>query len=69
MCVIEAYQKLKHSDYIQITKEYGLFYKEGYFYIVPCIYFSKCGKYFEVFIDFLKWEYYAAYKLDFNEEE
>lgn len=69
MFLIEVYQKFNNKEFIQIKKEYGIFYKDIEFYIIPSISFTKCNKYFEIMVDFIKWEYYAAYSLDFEDDE
>lgn len=69
MFIIECYQKIKRKDYIQIDKEYGIFYKESNFYITPNVQVTKLSESVEIIIDFLKWEYYACYELHFAKDD
>ena len=66
-CIIEIYYRIIKIDINGIVKEYGI-YKDEYWYIIPTISISKCGKYFEVMVEFLCFKYYSSYKVDKDEE-
>lgn len=69
LCVIELYYKCTSQNFLEIGKDYGIYCKETDCHIIPTISFNKVGSYFEVKANFLKWEYYSAYKLKFDEDE
>ena len=68
LCVIEIYYRIIKTYINGITKQYGI-YKDDYLYIIPTIRISKCGKYFEIIIQWLCFQYYSSYKIDKDEEE
>ena len=68
ICVIEIYYRIVKVDITGITKEYGV-YKDDSWYIIPTIRISKCGKYFEIIVEFLCFQYYSSYKVDKDEEK
>ena len=68
ICVIEIYYRIVKVDITGITKEYGV-YKDDSWYIIPTIRISKCGKYFEIIVEFLCFQYYSSYKVDKDDEE
>ena len=48
------------------------FYKdsnEGYYYIIPTFGFTYSGKYFEIKLQWLTLVYYAAYYLEFMDDD
>ena len=68
LCVLELYFKIVKRDFIEIEKSYAIYHKEIVFYIIPTIGFYKSGKFFEIKVDFLGFEYYAAYSLHFTDD-
>ena len=68
LCVIEIYYRIIKKNINGITKDYGI-YKDDSWYIIPTIRISKCGKYFEIMVQWLCFQYYSSYKIDKNEEE
>ena len=68
LCVIETYYRIIKKDINGVTKHYGI-YKDSVWYIIPTIRISKCGKYFEIMVHLLCFQYYSSYKIDKDEEE
>lgn len=68
LCVIEMYYRIVKVDINGVTKEYGIYRDDGW-YIIPTIKVSKTGKYFEITIEWLCFQYYASYKIDKDDEK
>ena len=68
LCVIEIYHRIVKVDINGITKQYGV-YKDDSWYIIPTIRISKSGKYFEIIVEWLCFQYYSAYNIDKDDEE
>ena len=67
LCIIEIYHRIVKVNINGITKEYGM-YKDDSWYIIPSIKVSKSGKYFEINVEWLCFQYYSAYKIDKDDE-
>ncbi len=67
LCIIEIYYRIIKVDIDGIDKQYGI-YKDDCWYIIPTIRISKCGKYFEIMVEFLCFQYYISYKIDKDDE-
>ena len=67
LCIIEIYYRIIKVDIDGIDKQYGI-YKDDGWYIIPTIRISKCGKYFEIMVEFLCFQYYISYKIDKDDE-
>ena len=68
LCCIEIYHRIVKIDINGIKKHYGI-YNDGQWYIIPTISFSKEGKYFELMMYWLCFQYYSSYIIDKDEEE
>jgi hypothetical protein len=68
LCGIELYYKIKVVEINGIEKGYGIYIDDSW-YIIPTIRISKTGKYFEIMIEFLCFQYYSCYNIDKDEEE
>lgn len=65
--VIEIYYSITKTYINGIAKSYGV-YKDDSWYIVPTIRVSKCGKYFEIMVEWLCFQYYSSYKIDKDDD-
>ena len=65
--VIETYHRIVKVDINGITKQYGM-YKDDQWYFIPTISFSKTNKYFEIMVYWLCFQYYSAYNVDKDKE-
>lgn len=69
LCIIEVYNRIKGTKYIEIEKVYGIYKPEG-FYIIPTI---KCDIYgdspvrFDLSFIWFKLEYYSSYCLKYED--
>lgn len=68
LCVIEIYHRIVKVDINGITKQYGV-YKDDSWYIIPTIRISKSGKYFEIIVEWLCFQYYSCYNIDKDDDE
>ena len=68
LCCVELYYKIKGIGTNGLTKGYGIYIDDSW-YIIPTIRFSKPGKYFEVMIEFLCFQYYSCYNIDKDEPD
>ena len=68
LCIIEIYYRIIKKDINGIDKSYGI-YKSDSLYIIPTIRICKSGKYFEIMVEFLYFQYYSCYNIDKDDEE
>lgn len=67
LCIIELYNKIKGTDFIEIHKEYGI-YKSSTFCIIPTIEIHCCSC-VEITFKWLCFQYYNFYKLIYEKDE
>lgn len=71
LCIIEVYNKLKDTKYLEVNKTYGI-YKPGDFYIIPTITCSVYGNHpirFDISFMWLNLKYYSSYCLIYEDDE
>jgi len=68
LCIIEIYYRTIKKHINGITKEYGI-YKDDILYIIPTIRISKTGRYLEIMVEWLYFQYYSCYNIDKDYEE
>lgn len=66
--IIEIYYRIIKVDINGVTKQFGV-YKDDSWYIIPTISICKSGKYFEIIVEWLCFQYYSCYNIDKDEEE
>lgn len=66
--LLQIYYYIKGNKVIEAHKDF-CFYIADNFYILPTITISHTGKYFEIMFHWLKFEYYEATCLEFENEE
>ena len=68
LCVIEIYHRIVKVEINGIDKSYGI-YKDDSWYIIPTISICKSGKYFEITVKWLCFQYYSSYNIDKDDEK
>lgn len=68
LCIIEIYYHIIKVDINGIIKECGI-YTDATWYIIPTIKVSKAGKYFEIIVEWLCFQYYSCYNINIDDEE
>lgn len=71
LCIIEVYNKLKDTKYLEVNKTYSI-YKPEDFYIIPTITCSVYGNHptrFDISFIWLKLKYYSSYCLTYEDDE
>lgn len=68
LTLLQIYYYIKGNKIIEAHRD-SCFYIEDNFYILPTIEISHTGKYFEIMFHWLKFEYYEATCLEFENEE
>ena len=65
LVLLQIYYYIKGNNVIEAHRD-SCFYIEDNFYILPTITISYTGKYFEIMFHWLKFEYYEATCLEFE---
>ena len=68
LALLQIYYCIKGNRIVEAHRD-SCFYIEDNFYILPTIAISHTGKYFEIMFHWLKFEYYEATGLEFENEE
>ena len=68
LALLQIYYYVKGNKVIEAHRD-SCFYIEENFYIIPTIAVSHTGKYYEIMFHWLKFEYYEATTLEFENDE
>ena len=68
LALLQIYYYVKGNKVVEAHRD-SCFYIEENFYIIPTIAVSHTGKYFEIVFHWLKFEYYEATALEFENDE
>lgn len=63
LCVIEIYYRIVKIDIEGVSKSFAIF-KDDIWYVIPTIGISKVGRYLEIQVSFLCFQYDVSYKID-----
>ena len=68
LALLQIYYYIKDNKIVEAHRD-SCFYIEDIFYILPTVAISCTGKYFEIMFHWLKFEYYEATCLEFENDE
>ena len=68
LALLQIYYYIKGNKVVEAHRD-SCFYIEENFYIIPTIAVSHTGKYYEIMFHWLKFEYYEATTLEFENDE
>ena len=68
LALLQIYYYVKGNKVVEAHRD-SCFYIEENFYIIPTIAISHTGKYYEIMFHWLKFEYYEATALEFENDE
>ena len=68
LALLQIYYYIKGNKVVEAHRD-SCFYIEENFYIIPTIAVSHTGKYYEIIFHWLKFEYYEATALEFENDE
>lgn len=68
LALLQIYYYVKGNKVVEAHRD-SCFYIEENFYIIPTIAVSHTGRYYEIMFHWLKFEYYEATALEFENDE
>ena len=68
LALLQIYYYVKGNKVVEAHRD-SCFYIEENFYIIPTIAFSHTGRHYEIMFHWLKFEYYEATALEFENDE